>query len=269
MSLVDRFDAANLELELADEPLRNVENADIFQMDVVVQGRRKGSSGREVFRIWPGRSDNRLEVVGFDKDQEQLVLMVHEPSRTIVRRERLRPHRSKMTPEIFKSRFPRATLISLDEKAVVFSQRTPDNKRHYLCGRDERQLFIAELQRGVSTVREAHSVLAPEHLPERKDARIVRQGEWFFVEATSDEVELIRENLFLLEHKVPVGPGGGRPHVVDEAVTISRGGARFVRGAVRHPDHRSIWLANWHSVHLNQEVRTSSWALENRVLWID
>ena len=266
MSLVDRFRAANLDLEVVERPLQDVENDDVFQMDVAVRGRRKGSAGQEVFRIWQGHPGNRLHVVGLDKDERQLVLMVHEPKRSIVRRLPNRTRQHNVNSHWINLRFPGAELVSVSDKTIVVRQNTPDDKRHYLCGRDERQLFIAQLPKGVSTVREAREALAPESLQQNDGKKIARQGEWFFVEATPDEVGQVKERLFLLERRVAVGPGGGRPHVVDEAVSLAFGSSRFVRGAVRHPDHRTIYLPTWHSVHLNREVRSST---ADRVLWID
>jgi hypothetical protein len=111
MELVKRFAAAGLELELTERPIRIVRNVDVFQMDVAIRGRRKGSPGREVFQIWPGHKYNRLQLVGLDRDEEQLVLMVHEPSRTLVRRERNHNGRFVKTEAHFKARIPQAMLI--------------------------------------------------------------------------------------------------------------------------------------------------------------
>ena len=274
MSIVDRFKAAGLELEVADTPLRDVGNSDVFQMDVAVRGRRKGSAGREVFRIWPGHPDNRLEVVGLDRGEQQLVLMVHEPSRPMVHRERIRGRLNGRDPSELLPTSPKTELVSATDDTIVFRQWTADQKRHYLCGVDERQLFIAQLPGGHSTVRDAHDALKPETLAAAAHGSALRQGEWFFVEASAAELDMIRENSLLIQKKAPVGRGGGRPHVADEAISLE-GGRRYVRGAVRHPDHRTLHLPAWHRVHLNRESRgssspsTSGLLLPSGILWID
>jgi hypothetical protein len=129
----------------------------------------------------------------------------------------------------------------------------------------------------VSTVREAQESLRAGSIGANGSSEVHRQGEWFFVEATSEELGAIDGNLFLIERKAPVGDGGGRPHVVDEAVSIPGGGGRFVRGSVRHPDHYTLRLRAWCRLHLNGEVRASeiqgvrmpSVFRADGVLWID
>ena len=59
--------------------------------------------------------------------------------------------------------------------------------RHFLCGQDEEHLFIAQLPREASSVRDAQDALAPE-IPSEYDRGLVRrQGEWFFMPVTPSE----------------------------------------------------------------------------------
>ena len=63
---------------------------------------------------------------------------------------------------------------------------TDARKRHFLVGRDERQLFMCRLPRACTTVAEAHAALrVPEAKMEARSVleRALRQGEWFFVPA--------------------------------------------------------------------------------------
>lgn len=278
MGLEQRFAAAGLAVEIADEPLRDVGNHDVFQMDIAAVPRRRG--GGEVFRVWPGHRGNRLEVVGLDRPQQQLVLMVHEPSRAFVSKEELPWQWEKLDADrklelivTGSDGVAARDVIGVGARHVTVRRRTPEQKRHYLCGMDERHLFVAQLPEGCSTVREAHRVLEPRGL-ESAAVAARRQGEWFFVEATEDELAAIEEALPLVRRKASVGPGGGRPHIVDEVVQV-RAGKRFARGAVRHPDHRTIHLHTWHGVFVNREERArNGWSPDpSRVwggsLWID
>lgn len=132
------------------------------------------------------------------------------------------------------------------------------------------------------------------NLHRRHTKAFIRQGEWFFVPAPDIEPDRLavhwREPL--------IRPGGGKPHIVDELVRghgemvwhhaqhasngitddefralpgparDARGWSRrsrirdsatvLARGAVRHPDHATIWLGGWHRVFINSEQRPAS-----------
>jgi len=117
----------------------------------------------------------------------------------------------------------------------------------------------------------------------------VRQGEWFFVPAHLGQVDPVR--IFKNE---PLRRGGGKPHVCQELyreggemVYVNRhypngltqvefarlsekartqpGWSRmvrdphvFVRGTVRHSDHKTIFLDGWHEVFMNTETRAAA-----------
>lgn len=117
----------------------------------------------------------------------------------------------------------------------------------------------------------------------------VRQGEWFFVPQEIVRVESVR-----IHKNEPLRRGGGKPHVCQELfreggvlVYVSRlhpNGltqaefARlsekernntvwnrmvrdprvFVRGTVRHPDHKTIFLESWHEVFMNTETKAAA-----------
>lgn len=118
----------------------------------------------------------------------------------------------------------------------------------------------------------------------RSNAARIRQGEWFFVPAPQVRVELL-----LVLRNEPIARGGGKPHVCEElyrfggeTVYVSPGapngltdeqyralseGERsrwnwrvmrrnpkvYVRGRVRHPDHKTVVLDGWHEVLSNTE----------------
>lgn len=127
----------------------------------------------------------------------------------------------------------------------------------------------------------------------RHTSAFIRQGEWFFVPAGID-VDPLR----IHRREPLVRPGGGKPHIVDELVRgtgemvwhharhapngftdaqraslppeirresgwsrrtrVLREGSALARGAVRHPDHATVYLAGWHRVFINSEVRPAS-----------
>lgn len=118
----------------------------------------------------------------------------------------------------------------------------------------------------------------------RSNAARIRQGEWLFVPAPKVRVELL-----LVLRNEPIARGGGKPHVCEElyrfggeTVYVSPGapngltdekyralseGERnrwnwrvmrrnpkvYVRGRVRHHDHKTVVLDGWHEVLSNTE----------------
>jgi hypothetical protein len=141
-----------------------------------------------------------------------------------------------------------------------------------------------------SEVREAQLAkrVKRQHLNRRRNAGFVRQGEWFFVPVTGLVVKPL-----LVIHNEPLIRGRGKPHVAEsvyrtggQMVFVSSEYPRglsekryrrlliddpskahlrwsvvrlnpeaYVRGAVRHPDHKTIRLDEWHRVFTNTENR--------------
>ena len=136
-------------------------------------------------------------------------------------------------------------------------RRTTDaRKRHFLVGRDERQLFMCRLPRACTTVAEAHTALrVPEAKAEARSVleRAIRQGEWFFVPADVGDVtfhrgEIARRRLWV-RRRASIGAfiaRAGKPHIVDELVEVrdERGNRRSVRAragaARRSPDGAAL-----------------------------
>ena len=136
---------------------------------------------------------------------------------------------------------------------------------------------------------ETHRALPKRTRYRRRNAAFVRQGEWFFVPAP----EVVIPANQVLKHE-PLQRGRGKPHMVDElarlggeAVYVSRYHADalgereyrellerrpwarswdwrlmrrdaevYVRGHVRHADHKTIVLEGWHRVQMNRETET-------------
>lgn len=127
----------------------------------------------------------------------------------------------------------------------------------------------------------------------RKNRAFVRQGEWFFVPEPS-----VRIDPRLIVRHEPLSRGAGsKPHIVDELVrtggetvyvsplfpaglteaehkqwvrrnrdrarrvrftVMRRNAGVFVRGKVRHSDHKTIVLHGWHRVEMNTEPESKA-----------
>lgn len=293
-TLVNAFKAADLTLVILDAPMRasaTEAGSEIFEMNILRIIPKKASS--EVFRIYPGHIDNRIQVLNVDKHIKQLVLLVHEPERSFVREVR---ERKWLTKETFCREYAikLTDVISLTSvgKATIFKIRskTSSLKRHYLCGMDDRQLFIAQLRNGVSTVANAHASLKSPTVTfaeGKAPGRTKRQGEWFFVNPTKEELsqlkDLIKAKTLPIRKNMPIGAVEvgrhvqpvGNPHTAEEIVVItaSEGGAlgvsargreMYVRGKVRHKDHPTVSFSEWRKVIRNREASGGS-----GINWID
>lgn len=121
----------------------------------------------------------------------------------------------------------------------------------------------------------------------RRNGAFVRQGEWFFVPIPNPALIDLR----LILRNEPIARSGGKPHICEELVRQGgqlvyvnrsypngltekqfnvllsrtpslrnmswdvrrRNPSVFVRGRVRHPDHKTITLGGWHEVMMNTE----------------
>jgi len=260
-----QFAKAGVGLHVADKPIVDT-NPDIVQMDII-----RGFSDRrryEKIRIWEGNKDNRIEVVNVDSDLKQLILMVHEP-----RREYIAEVKDWRTG-----------------KTVKHKDHTSEQKRHFLMGVDERQLFIATLRRGVNTVADAHKALKSTELTlaeGKAPGKTIRQGEWFFVHPTMEEAKALAEALhkgLVAEHKKEALPfnRGGNPHTADylarlpsdvSTLKLKHGfpaqsrSATYVRGDISHSDHKTVKLGSWRRVIKNNEP--SGLLNKSGINWID
>jgi len=273
-NLVKGFERAGLKVEVTNTPFtRGTGGEDVFGMDI--DRRIKGNRRTEIFRIYPGHDSNRVLVQGTDAEKGQLVLMVHEkrrPFETLIYKSRI-PDRPKNT-------------IRETKKHWVVREYTPENKRHFLMGVDERQLFIAQLPKAVSTVRDAHNCLKAPTVwtaEGKQKGRTFRQGEWFFLNTTDTEKKEIEKavEMGLMKRKESIGAhagrAGGNPHIAEELVVL--GGTPlshgfpmrqrpevFVRGNIRHVDHKTLKIRQWRKVIANTE---SNQGRMEGVSWID
>jgi hypothetical protein len=299
-ALVDQFKKVGLVLKITNGPIGRTTNDDIFQMDV---GRKVTGTRRiEWFEIWPGHDDNKIQILDIDNKLNQVLLLVHEPERIFETEEKKQTGKWRDTPEERKQWFENNRVKYREtETHFYIIEKSPSFVRHFLMGVDERQLFVAQLINGTTSINEARKQLGSSvkfHEGVRKMSP-KRQGEWFFLRATRKQEDLIdlliQKNKAWIVKKANIGAYSGKPrgnpHVADELVVINvhpeslerlgwsknkrkrnprrgipiRTTQVYVRGAIRHIDHKTIKYSHWYQVVLNNEGNTES-ATQS---WID
>ena len=304
-NLVDKFRKVGLDLVVLKEPLRRGRGMeDIFQLDI--QRNVKGIQRWERFRIYPGHPDNITQIRDVDKDSKQVLLMVQEPEREFDNVTKLTHFNTfKRIKEQAEKTKGVLRVYKQDNEAHVVMKAEGGN-RYFLAGIDERQLFVAQLKGPATSVEGARQQLGRTVQfadGSRKGSSIDRQGEWFFLEtrqSTKDEIErAIKQTRTVIRKKVPIGSflgrPGGNPHVAEELVVLPvettlrpsannprtlagrmAGGdtdrllrsRAFVRGSIRHKDHKTVKFSQWREVIANNEGATAT-ASANGVFWID
>jgi len=296
LNLKEKFEKVGLNVVLETAPIRKGRGMnDIFQLDI--QRNIKGTSRWEKFRIYPGHPDNIVQVRDIDKDSKQVLLLVQEPVRefdNVVPITRFNTF--KRIKEEAEKRRGILRIYKQGKEAHVI-MKAPGGKRYFLLGVDERQLFIAQLKGAATSVEGAREQLGRSVQfadGSRRTSSLDRQGEWFFLEtnqSTRDAIEkAIRQTRTAIHRKVNVGTflnrPGGNPHIANEIVILPTNerdkiermaGASprrllrnrvFVRGSIRHKDHKTVTFSQWREVIANNEGDTAM-ATANGVFWID
>ncbi len=121
----------------------------------------------------------------------------------------------------------------------------------------------------------------------RKNEAFIRQGEWFFIPQAN-----MRDPVGMILRDEPIQRGAGKPHLCEflvrtggQTVYVSRGSQKvltvaeyarllqnkpgqgkkpwkqmrqdmlvYVKGRIRHPDHKTVTLSCWHQVLMNTEA---------------
>ena len=258
-NIEQHFADVGLRCRLQKRPIVNA-NHDIVQMDI------RTRKGKEEFLIWPGHEDNQIHVLGKDKSFQQLVLFVKEPVREFT----VTTHFGRTDPrdrkgalqdfmEMQRLRPSDVVSVNMDQRLISYRAKTVEGKRRFLTGMDECHYFMTQMTQPVSTVREAHDALRAPSL--NSGDKFKRQGEWFFTEAKNLTAEDIR--MGIIRKKRHIGDRGGNPHVADEVLFL-KDGRMFVRGRVRHVDHKTKKFSQWMLVRGNTETSVSRGAT-----WID
>lgn len=303
MSLIKQFGKIGLVLKVLKNPMGGRRaNRDIFQMDI--KRKVIGTRRFEWFEIYPGHKSNIVQILATDTKLNQLLLLVKEAPREFEVEERKSFSKDRIDlrrKQLQNSR----TSFTETEKHFIIKNKTFGGNRHFLMGVDERQLFVAQLKNGVTNIDEARKQLGNTVLFHEGARKMTpsRQGEWFFVKATEKQEEILelllkKQRIFILE-KESIGKHAGRPrgnpHTADELVVIPakesiiveaqsskwakenkdltkvkaiypiRQKEVFIRGCVRHKDHKTIKYTRWYQVILNNEGATAS-ATQS---WID
>ena len=248
----------------------------------------------------------KVEVIATDEKRQQVVVSVQEEANTfetdptafypVNGRKSTEEEREIFFTEFinrmnrFTNEIKRSDIVQNEKGKWVIMRHSPARKRHFLMGKDERQLFICQLPTLAKTIQEAFQSLKHPTviLAEGKNKNVIRQGEWFFINATGLEMEkiklLLSSNKIDIKHNQNIGAivadrafVQGNPHTADEIVVIpakmiirgftpARENEIFVRGCVRHHDHKTIVCGNWRKVLRNTEVEDTSAAITG---WID
>ncbi len=286
-NLMEQFKKAGLKLLVLIEPIQR-QASNIFQMDI--QHDKKGSLRSELFRMYVPHDKVIVQVRDTDEKAAQLLLLVKEP---VVEFENSR-YIGRRTPEQIediKKRL-RGAFLRIEGTQLYYLEKTPAAVRYFLMGVDERQLFIAQLRGAATTVAEARKSLGSTVIfsdGARKNS-LNRQGEWFFLEVNPDVRDridrAIKKNQAIVKKKTNIGDQfgrrGGNPHTVDEMVLVRRadinpeskehrvsGVVVYVRGAVRHKDHKTIKFNHWREVVANNEGSATGQRTSTGIFWID
>jgi len=241
-NLKDEFRKADLPVKVCGTPedfssrIISQGSQESFLMDIRTQKGGKNERN-EVFYLYPGKG-NDVKILDTNKKLQQAILRVEEPDRVLVTKQHI------WDKDVRKYR------VENVEQQIV------GGEKWFLVGMDEMHLFVAQLDRPASSVSEAHGNLRPKTLKNKSHAAFKRQGEWFFTPA--DRKTLVRlDSLSETEIHRNVGLGrayarlAGRPHIVDESAILD--GIEYARGSVKHPDHKTKTLSNWHRVTKNTE----------------
>ena len=242
-NIIKQFKKADLTLEIAKEPFARGLNAeDIFGLDI---RRKKANDARtEFFLMWPGHEENTIIVKDINDEFGQVILGIQEDEREFERpidqyTVKRALERNKNPDDALKSimppgrmGYPKVKIWRPAKKELVIVERTPKESRTFLLGMDERQLFMTQVSRNINTVVAAHASLKTPTVTffeGKADGKTIRQGEWFFVNITSDEQKAIddalKKNLIGIKSKEPIGNHagrrGGKPHTADELIIMA------------------------------------------------
>lgn len=139
------------------------------------------------------------------------------------------------------------------------------NGNYYISALDEWQYFCAQLPKKVRTVHYAFESLKPEPVKQalKEDRYVRRQGEWFFVPVSDDEMPSFKKKDIKHSVELPYKRVGRNVHVVSQLIKLNN--ITYVTGRVRHVstwsgratgEHRMVTLVGWHKLYKNREIES-------------
>lgn len=243
----------------------------------------ESDSNNQPIRFWAGQSD--VEVYG-DKKRRQAVLVLVEKARKVVKTYNVDLSPSRVANEYDKTALYRSHFrVNFGNAEVEYSfellETNPSilyptggqqhkvkatasvkgSRQSFLLGYDEHEQFVCALPKNVKTVENAHKVLRPKGVP----ANALRQGEWFFVPASKEELKeldkLSPEDMmwgYLEEGSNPTHYGLQRYYYPRNNTHQLKG--YYVIGPVveSRGRHKMVVLPAWHKAIHNMEVESDN-----------
>lgn len=190
------------------------------------------------------------------------------------------------------------TLAAGESRETVATYLCGHDERHWFVAAVPERAEAGDVQAAMDALKpqevwdalRAHGVPA-EHRNRRRTTAFIRQGEWFFIPRPS-----LKVNRAWVLRDEPIRRGAGKPHGCQflyrdrksgEWVWVRRDypngltereyrdlsvserrrfgwertmrNARvYVKGNIRHPDHKTVWLSDWHEVVMNTETHAEA-----------
>jgi len=232
--IIKKFEVAGIKLKLVPKPTQFSTDRAAVEKDVqnFLMDIRTKLRGQYII-IYPGK-DTKFEVVDIDTKLHQVVLSVQEPERAL-----------KVTRKVYRHKLQQYINVT---NTVV----SPSEERRFLIGKDDGHLFACRLKENSNTVIQAHKSLKPSVIKKKGD-NYYRQGEWFFVRNSGlmDYPKRRWYRIIFSEGRLTIGRG--RPHIAEEVIIIDK--RTYVRGTVKHPDHKTLHFNEVYQVFSNNEKR--------------
>ncbi len=254
LSLARDFHAARVPLELPATPL-DEDARHVFQMDLLTAG----PTGERI-TLWRGDSRNRVDVLDRDSLLGQLVMNVRE-SRRRFHHAVPKPTDEEQPAALVRLLDSGSRLLKITDDSWMLESWTSGHDRRFLVGYDDDHLFIAHAPWG-ERIRDVHEALKPPIVRDadlRWPGQVVRQGEWFFIPIRPQERPGL--GVAIVHKHLPIA--GGR-HTAEELTAV--GDAGYARGAITHPEHRTVTLPDWRRIIRNAAIEDDPWP---GLTWVD
>lgn len=181
-----------------------------------------------------------------------------------------------LDPYEWKNEDPEHRTIKHHLGACLFKHQD----RYYLSGLDEGNYFLVELPSWCDRVKDAYYILSglsEYHFDNYQQGYIKRQGEFFFhptgetgkPSIFADQKKAIPEEIIFKKgfdiQKFFDPLSNGNSHKVRDSLILCNGSYDlYVRGSIRHPQHKMLSLGEqWHKVTKNSAV--NSWSASGNV----